>query len=195
MKNKRYNDKYYNRHFVQYREWEKSIGKHIFDTIRPSSIIDLGCGVGSYLEGALHAGCKDIKGIELSYVMAKKYIVEDVSPYISEGDATDDLGIDRRFDCVVSFEVAEHIDPEGTEKFIENLINLSNNYIVMTAAPPGQSGTGHINLRNKSFWINTIEEKGFLFQDQLVELFWPIWKTFGTERYILKNLMVFKGNK
>lgn len=192
MRNKRYNDKYYNRHFVQYREWEKSIGKHIFETIRPSSILDLGCGVGSYLEGAFHAGCKDIKGVDLSYDMAKKYIVEDVAPYISEGDATCDLDINRKYDCVISFEVAEHIDPNGTEKFIENLTTLSNRYIVITAAPPWQRGTGHINLKEKKFWINTIEEKGFLFQDQLVELFWPIWKTFNTERYILKNLMVFK---
>lgn len=195
MENRKYNDKYYNRHFVQYREWEKSIGKHIFETIRPSSIIDLGCGVGSYLEGAFHAGCKDIKGIELSYDMAKKYIIEDISPYISEGDVTRDLGIDRRFDCVVSFEVAEHIDPNGTEKFIENLTDLSNGYIVMTAAPLGQRGTGHINLRDKTFWIDSIKAKGFLHQCELVELFWPIWKTFGTERYILKNLMVFKGNR
>ncbi len=192
MIDKRYNDKYYNRHFVQYREWEKSIGKHIFETIRPSSIIDLGCGVGSYLEGAFIAGCQDIKGIEISYDMAKKYIIEDISPYIFEADATCDLNIDRKFDCVISFEVAEHIDPKGTEKFIENLTSLSDNYIILTAAPPGQAGTGHINLRDKNFWIESIESKGFLFQDQLVELFWPIWKIFGTERYILKNLMVFK---
>ncbi len=192
MRNRRYNDKYYNRHFVQYREWENSVGKHIFETIRPSSIVDLGCGVGSYLEGAFHAGCKDIKGIELSYDLAKKYIVEDIASYISEGDATTDLGIDRRFDCVMSFEVAEHIDPKGTEKFIENLTSLSNNYIVITAAPPGQRGTGHINLREKKFWIDAIESKGFIFQDQLIELFWPIWKSFGTAKYILKNLMVFK---
>jgi len=192
MRNRGYNDKYYNRHFVQYREWEKAIGKHIFETIRPSSIIDLGCGVGSYLEGVFFAGCKDIKGVELSYGMAKKYIVEDISPYIEENDATSNMGIVRTFDCVMSFEVAEHIDPIGTEKFIENLTTLSSNYIVMTAAPPGQSGTGHINLREKSFWINSIKAKGFIYQDQMVDLFWPIWKTFGTERYILKNLMVFK---
>jgi len=66
----------------------------------------------------------------------------------------------------------------------------------LTAAPPGQRGTGHINLRPKDFWIKAVESKGFIFQDQLVDHCIPIWKKFDTPRYILRNLMVFKkGDK
>ena len=188
----RYSDSYYERHFKKYRDWENAIGKHIFEVLRPSSIIDIGCAVGSYLEGAFEAGCKDIKGIEICYQKAKPYIVEDIFDYIFEGDATTDLDLNRKFDCVWSFEVAEHIDPDGTDMFINNLTTLCDKYLIITAAPPGQSGTGHINCRDKKFWIKSIIEKDFLYQDQLVDLFWPIWKGFGAEKYILKNLMVFK---
>ena len=41
-------------------------------------ILDLGCGVGSYLEGALMAGCKDLLGLELCFDNAKPYITENI---------------------------------------------------------------------------------------------------------------------
>ena len=188
----RYNDKYYKRHYDQYRGWENAVGKYVVDITLVSSIIDIGCGVGSYLEGAFHAGCKDIQGLEISFESAKPHIVEDILPYISYGDATQNLGINRKFDCALSFEVAEHIEPSGTERFIDNLTSLSNDYIIMTAAPPGQAGTGHINLKPKEFWVDSLEAKGFKFQDQLVQIFWPKWKSFGVAKYILRNLMVFR---
>ena len=97
--------------------------------------------------------CKKIKGIELSYDCAKKYIIESISPYIFYGDITKKIYIKNKFDCVLSFEVAEHIDPNKTDNFINNLVNISNKYIIITAAPPGQRGTGHINLKKKIFGL------------------------------------------
>jgi len=188
----KYTEKYYKRHFDQYRTWENLIGKHIYDIFKPSSIVDLGCGVGSYLEGAFQNGCKDICGIEISYEKAQKYIVDVIKPFIACGDITKSLNLDRQFDCVVSFEVGEHIEPDGTDAFIDNLTNLCKQYIILTAAPPGQPGTGHINRREKKFWIKSIQTKKFIYQDQIVNMLWPVWKTFSTPKYILKNLMVFK---
>jgi 2-polyprenyl-3-methyl-5-hydroxy-6-metoxy-1,4-benzoquinol methylase len=188
----KYNDKYYNRHFVQYRDWENAIGKHIFETIKPSSILDLGCGVGSYLEGALNAGCQRIYGIEISFEKAKKYITKDILPYITYGDITENLILNYKFDCVISFEVAEHISPHKTTSFIKNLIKYSNKYIIITAACPGQRGTGHINLREKEFWIKLIESYTFKYKEKLVEKFTKDWKSFSPPKYILQNLMVFK---
>ena len=195
MKNKRYSEKYYNRHFLHYREWENKVGEHLYKELKPNSVLDLGCGVGSYLEGFFNAGCKDILGIELNFNNAKKYIIDNISPFIKNGDVTTDLNLNRKFDCVISFEVGEHINPDGTEMFIKNLTKYSNKYIILTAAPPGQRGTGHINLRNKEFWIKSIISKGFLYQEKLIEKYKIIWKKFNVERYILTNLMIFKKEK
>ncbi len=192
MKNKKYNDKYYERHFAQYRKWENKIGEYLYEELKPNSVLDLGCGVGSYLEGFLNAGCKNLLGIELSFSDVEKYIVEDIRSHIIEGDVTTSLNLNRKFDCVISFEVGEHIAPYGTEKFIDNLILCSDRYIILTAAPPGQRGTGHINLRSKDFWIESIVSKGFLYREDLVEKYRVKWKEFNVEKYILNNLMVFK---
>jgi len=186
-----YNDKYYKRHLEQYQEWENDIGKHIFNMFKPESILDLGCGVGSYLEGAVLSGCEDVLGVELNLKYARPYLVDVIISDIIRGDITRDLDIKRKFDCVVSFEVGEHIEPDGTIGFIDNLTRYSSNYIILTAAAPGQGGTGHINLREKKFWIDSIESKGFLYQEQLVDLCKIVWKQFDPGSYILKNLMIF----
>ena len=177
---------------VQYRDWENKVGKYLYDELKSNSVLDLGCGVGSYLEGFFNAGCRDLLGIELNFDKAKKYIVDNIFSFIIEGDATTDLNLNRKFDCVVSFEVGEHIEPDGTEMFIDNLTLYSNRYIILTTASPGQRGTGHINLRNKDFWIKSITVKGFLYRKDLVEKYRIAWKKFNVEKYILNNLMVFR---
>ncbi len=189
---RRYDDKYYNRHLIRYRKWENKVGKYLYSELKPNSVLDLGCGVGSYLEGFLNAGCKDLLGIELNFSKAKKYIVDNISSFIKKGDATIDLNLNRKFDCVISFEVGEHIEPDGTEIFIDNLTWYSNKYIILTAAPPGQRGTGHINLRNRDFWVKAIVSKGFLYQEDLVKKYRRAWKKFNVRKYIINNLMIFK---
>jgi len=188
----KYSDKYYRRHFVEYKQWENAIGEHIVKILSPGSILDLGCGVGSYLEGSLKGGCKDILGVEISFDIAQLYFVDAIKPYIQKGDATSDLKFDRTFDCVMSIEVAEHIEPDGTGNFINNLTKLSSKYIILAAAPPGQVGTGHINLRDKQFWIEQIISKGFMYRDDIIELCISAWKDMGAPWYILRNLMIFK---
>lgn len=191
-----YTDRYYKRHFNKYRLWEIAIGKHIVNRFAPKSMLDLGCGVGSFLEGAFMAGCKDLVGIEISFDKARKYFTKVVEPYIRYGDATCNLNLNRTFDCCLSFEVAEHIPPGRSHHFVNNLTQHSNGYIVFTAAPPHQhGGTGHINCREKKFWIDLFEDMGFRFQEDIVDEIRPIWKNFGAPGYILRNLMIFQKLK
>lgn len=188
---KLYSKRYYKRHLVQYREWENAVGRNIVEILHPSSILDLGCGVGSYLEGALFAGCKNLLGIDISHDVAKEFFTNEIAGYLQCGNIAEKLNL-QPFDCVMSFESAEHIDPKGTDQFIKNLTELSQKYIVFTAAPPGQRGTGHINCREKKFWINEIQRNGFIYHKDLVDYFVSVWTDYKAPNYILKNLMVFQ---
>ncbi len=195
MEKNRYSDKYYKRHFIQYREWENKIGEYIFNVFNTKSVLDLGCGVGSYLEGLYISGCKDLLGIELNFNNAKKYLVNDISSFVIEGDVTKEINLDRKFDCVISFEVGEHINPNGMNTFINNITSYANKYIIFTAAGPGQRGTGHINLTEKKIWIKEIVSKGFLYKKHLVKRCKIDWKEFNVASYIIRNLMIFKREK
>jgi hypothetical protein len=67
----------------------------------------------------------------------KRYVFHDLNqPFASK----------KRFDLATSFEVAEHLDPERSEPLVQELCALSDT-IAFSAAIPGQSGSGHINLK------------------------------------------------
>jgi len=188
-----YDSKYYKRHFEEYRGWEIALAKFFTERYNVKSMLDIGCGVGSYLEGHIRAGVDRISGVEYNYKSAIAHIPSILQPHIRYGDATKPLSdLGDKFDCVWSVEVAEHIMPEGTDQFIENLVNNTNKYILLTAAPPGQRGTGHINLRPKDFWIDAIKAKGFNYLESEVEVLKTEWDKLGAEWYITKNVMLFE---
>ena len=187
-----YNSAYYRWHLENQRLWETYVSREMVKRYRITSMIDLGCGIGSFLEGALDCGLTHIAGLEINYEAAKDYMPYRIVPYIFNKDITDPIDMGK-FDCTWSFEAAEHIKPEGTEQFIRNL-TAAERYVVLTAAPPGQAGRGHINCRPKQFWIDSIEARGFEYLKKDVEKtikIWNRWKTKVSE-WVKINLMIFR---
>jgi hypothetical protein len=70
------------------------------------------------------------------------------------------VSLDRMFDVVWSYEVAEHIHPKYTEAFLQTLTSHGP-VVVMSAAQPGQGGLGHLNEQPLQYWIERLERRGF----------------------------------
>ena len=174
------------------RGWEKNIGSEIVNFFKISSIVDFGCGLGSFLEGAQEKGAR-IMGFEYGYEKAKGYLCQSIAPFIQYGNVMEkiDCGV---FDCSMSIEVAEHILTEKSDELVSNLARSSNKYIILTAAPPGQGGTGHINEQPKQFWIDKFEKLGF----KLDVIFTQSFLTYISEKkmklpkHVRRNIMVFQ---
>jgi len=117
-----------------------------------------------------------------------------IVPYIFGKDITDPINMGK-FDCAWSFEAAEHIKPEGTEQFIKNL-TTAERYIILTAAPPGQAGRGHINCRPKQSWIDNIKARGFTYLEKDVNKTIKTWNGWRTQipEWVKANLMIFRRN-
>jgi hypothetical protein len=64
------------------------------------------------------------------------------------------------FDLCLCLEVAEHVEKEYAEIFVENLCTLSRT-IILSAAPPGQKGTGHVNCQPPKYWMNIFKSFGY----------------------------------
>lgn len=120
----------------------------------PFSVIDFGCAIGDFVKGFENIGIRSI-GIEgsknaIPYMVTKEYIIHDLrKPFVC-----------GRYDLCQCLEVAEHIEPEYVNQFIENLCMASEN-ILISAAPPGQKGHHHVNCQPIEYWDKQFKQINF----------------------------------
>lgn len=185
---KLYNDDFFLWHKTHVHEMEKKAGKMLAEIYGLESLVDFGCGIGSFLEGA-HEANVIIQGYEIGGNFAKKYTSEAIHEYINfDVDITNEMNVNG-FDCSMCIEVAEHIEHDNSEQLIKNLVKGAH-MCIFTAAPPGQEGTGHINLCPKSFWIDLFALNGMNYREQKTNILKKLWVGVAPD-YIVKNLMVF----
>ena len=201
-----YDDDFFSKRDGDKHDFSIILGEYATIKLGLRSVIDFGCGIGSFLSGVKKFGLNEIKGIEAGYESAKKYLVEDVSANICLGNVAvvSNFG---KFDAAISIEVAEHLLPEQADSFCKNLANSSSRFIIITAAEPGQEGMYHFNCQKKSYWIKKIESLGFDYRKDLsdkisngweerrVKFNGPSIKNPKIPKYLIKNVMVFKINE
>jgi len=124
---------------------------------QPKSVIDLGCGMGFFL-AAMETQGADVHGVDGPWVAdldravaPEKYTIQDLNaPYRS----------DRRYDMACSLEVAEHLNKERSDDFVAELTALSD-YVLFSAAIPGQKGSGHVNCQWQGDWAARFADQGY----------------------------------
>jgi 2-polyprenyl-3-methyl-5-hydroxy-6-metoxy-1,4-benzoquinol methylase len=123
------------------RRTAKQVIPLILELIDPKSVIDIGCGPGAWLSILNDYCIKDVLGVD--YHLDKRLLQIPESQYLVH-DLTMPFRIDRKFDLVISLEVAEHLPIECAETFIDSLVKLGP-VILFSAAIPFQGGGSHIN--------------------------------------------------
>ena len=131
--------------------------RYIAEKYCPSSVLDIGCGVGAYLTLFKRLGAEVIFGVD--------EIPANV-PMLEEGEyAVQDLGrplqLDRAFDFVICVDVAERLEARSAELLLDTIARHANQTIVYSAAEPGQPGDGHINCRPMSYWLAQWARRGW----------------------------------
>lgn len=168
---------------------EIKIAQIIYQIFKPEKVFDVGCALGSYLLAFKRLGCQ-VLGCDKYMDNAKKYCDPEILPNLYSADAgvfwEDE--VEGNFNLVEYIEVAEHLPQDNALNLVCNLCRSSSKYIFFTAAHPGQRGTGHINCREKEYWIKMFKIFGFA-QDTEKELeAKENLKEFG----IVKNVIVFR---
>ena len=162
----------------------------VYARLKPSSVIDVGCGTGRLL-AALAARGVSVRGIEGSrHAIAMSPIRDRISrcnlergvPYVG------------RFDVCFCIEVAEHLPPRCASPLVDGLAAMSD-LVVFSAAPPGQRGSHHVNLRPQADWIAAFQTQDFLLSDLTYELKSAIADADSEAKYIERNLMVFTSQR
>lgn len=143
---------------------------YVLERFAPSSVLDLGCGMGNYLSLFADAGCR-VFGLEGSAAGLNRISSR---VFAMQYDLRLPLNINQTFDLVMSIEVAEHIPRRYSRNLVRSLCKHSNGLVLFAAAPPGTPGDDHINCRDRRFWDHLFSEHGYRFDqresEQLSEL-------------------------
>jgi SAM-dependent methyltransferase len=157
----------------------------VLDLIQPKSVVDVGCGVGTWLSVFKENGIQECLGIDGNYVDPNMLMIAPTE-FLAH-DLKEPIRLGKDFDLVVSLEVAEHLPHECAETFIESLTRLGN-AILFSAAIPHQGGSGHINEQWPEYWIERFCQKGYIAIDCLRH---RLWNINSVEAWYAQNIFIF----
>jgi SAM-dependent methyltransferase len=142
---------------------------HLFNFYQPNSVLDVGCGKGTWLKACQELGATDLVGIDGPWNKQENLIDPRIA--FKAVDLNARFSPDHRFDLAISLEVAEHLKPESASQFVDTLANASD-IVLFGAAVKGQGGTGHINEQPQSYWGRLFTERNYAVVDIFRPLLW-----------------------
>ncbi len=137
------------KHFLMMQQW--------CEHFKPTSILDLGCGIGMYGFVSKAFGIPYL-GIEISEYAVKTnpYRIEKI-----QGDITKDLEHKNAGDLVLVLDVLEHIKYEDLDKTLKNISKCGKHFIFSLpylGDPNLNADPTHIIKETKDWWINRLSE-------------------------------------
>ena len=185
-----YDKNYYQKHEHGSYISALEILKYIKSFIDFKSVIDFGCGMGTWCKAMEDLEIDNVLGVD-QHVYDSEYMLISEEKYL-QYDLRKKMPQSYTADLAISVEVAEHIEAEYSEIFIHNLCMCSD-LILFSAALPFQGGTGHINEKACSFWNEIFSKFGYEAVDCIRPYFWnndniEIWYRNNCILYIKNNL-------
>jgi SAM-dependent methyltransferase/predicted O-methyltransferase YrrM len=157
----------------------------LMQPVLPKSIVDVGCGTGSWLATFQKLGIADCLGIDGDYV--DRTLLQIPLTQFQALDLKQPLQIKRKFDLAISLEVAEHLPSICAENFVQSLTQLAP-VILFSAAIPFQGGVEHVNEQWPQYWVYYFQENGFVVIDCLRK---KIWNNQKVEPWYAQNILIF----
>ena len=170
-------------------ESPREVVPRVLELVKPRSILDVGCGTGTWLKIFDEFGITDYVGIDgvpiddqRLKIPVEKFMIRDLRKTFS---------LQRKFDLILSLEVAEHIAEEYADQYIESLVTHGD-VILFSAAIPGQGGQHHVNEQWPAFWQKKFERHGFYYHDLIRP---EIWNQKGVQWWYRQNIFLLKKEK
>jgi hypothetical protein len=155
-----YSDSFYKEHMDgSYNSAVKYV-ELLNDLYKPHSVVDFGCGRGTWLKAFKDVGAEELVGFDGTWNNQSHMI--DQSILFHAVDLNSQITLDResKFDLAMSLEVAEHLEESSSRTFIESIVKLSD-VVMFGAAYTNQGGTNHINEQPHSYWAKIFMEHDY----------------------------------
>ncbi|MFO0804946.1 MAG: class I SAM-dependent methyltransferase [Gemmataceae bacterium] len=163
----------------------RAVAPLVVELVQPRSVLDVGCGVGTWLRAFHELGVENILGIDGDYVDRSKLAIDRECFRAVDLSNPPDLG--RSFDLAVCLEVGEHLPEKSSAKLVR-LLTRSAPAVLFSAAAPGQGGTHHVNERWPHFWRELFRADGFVRLDPIRP---RIWRDNRVEWWYQQNIYLF----
>ncbi len=153
----------------------------VLNLFKPLSVIDVGCGTGTFLKVFKDLGVTEVLGLDGHWVDRSKLLNHIREEEFAEVDL-ENLSFENfntTYDLAVCLEVAEHLNPDAADLLVSNLVRFSRR-ILFSAAVPFQGGINHVNEQWPSYWEAKFMKHGFHFYDVIRPSIWndpdiPYW--------------------
>jgi len=188
-------DKIYNSEYFQFVEETtarsaNAIADSIFNSLHPSSLVDVGCGTGVLLECLQKKGVQ-VKGLEyaeaaLEFCRARRlYVMKfDVRTGRLPSEFAD-------ADVAISMEVGQQLPESAADRYV-GLLCQAAPVVVFSSGTPGQGDRKPLNEQPHQYWIDRFIGYQYYFDETLSQQWRADWKTLDTSPWFHKNVMVFR---
>jgi len=121
-----------------------------------NTIVDFGCGNADYAKFLIEKGNKSVDCFDGN----------PHTPQMTQGlgkvlDLSKEFDLGKKYECVISLEVGEHIPPKFEQTYLDNLDRHCSQCIIISWALPGQGGAGHVNEKDNSYVKNEFKKRGY----------------------------------
>jgi SAM-dependent methyltransferase len=166
------------REFLSHNRYSATIVFNILDRLLTiDSVLDLGCGIGVWMQAALARPGRSVLGVDLEAFAPEDLLAPSETIVNTAIDRTVDLH--RRFDLTLCLETVEHIEPARAVEVVSNCVRHSD-IVLFSAAIPGQGGLHHVNEQLPEYWQCLFDQAGYEVVDVIRPLIWcdpgiPLW--------------------
>ncbi len=163
------------------------VSKLIYSLIQPKSVLDVGCGIGTWLKVFKELGVEEVFGIDGYYVnrtLLEKFV--DPIKEFQNVDLRNSFNLSRKFDLTLCLEVGEHLPDKSACVLIESICKHSD-IVVFSAAIPHQGGQFHLNEQYPKYWENLFDNFGFKCYDLIRP---EIWENEHVDYWYRQNIFI-----
>ena len=152
---------------TDYAPWVKTSAHQVLShlSLQGKTVVDFGCGRGTWLEMALSHGASRVLGLDTHALDNEAPLVP-----VQYVDLSQPVHLQERFDMALCLEVAEHLPAASAPALVSSLCQAAS-LVLFSAAIPGQGGMYHLNEQAPAYWHALFLEHDFDCYD-FRSLFW-----------------------
>ena len=157
----------------------------VLNRVPVRSVVDVGCGDGTWLAVLQKLGVEDVLGIDGDYV--NEGVLQFPQDRFQSCDLSKPFNLARKFDLAISLEVAEHLPRDCAANFVDSITRLAP-AVLFSAAIPLQGGNNHINEQWPDKWAELFKKHDYLPVDFIRK---RVWENEAVEWWYAQNTLLF----